>query len=75
MRSEISEKTFGQYRIEAEIGAGGMGIVYRAYDTKLQRTVAIKFLSAEFDVCEAGRSVDEGGEIEEREQVEAGQSR
>ena len=35
----------GQYRIESTIGAGGMGVVFRAYDTKLQRPVAIKFLS------------------------------
>jgi serine/threonine protein kinase len=34
-----------QYRIEAEIGAGGMGTVFRAVDTKLHRPVAIKFLS------------------------------
>ena len=35
----------GQYRIESTIGAGGMGVVFRAYDTRLQRPVAIKFLS------------------------------
>lgn len=35
----------GQYRIEATIGAGGMGTVFRAVDTRLQRRVAIKFLS------------------------------
>src|ERR1700733_4231283 len=35
----------GQYRIEGAIGAGGMGVVFRAHDTKLQRPVAIKFLS------------------------------
>jgi eukaryotic-like serine/threonine-protein kinase len=35
----------GQYKIETEIGAGGMGTVFRAVDTKLQRLVAIKFLS------------------------------
>ncbi len=35
----------GPYRIERLIGAGGMGEVYRALDTKLNRPVAIKFLS------------------------------
>ncbi len=35
----------GQYKIETEIGAGGMGTVFRAVDTKLHRLVAIKFLS------------------------------
>ena len=38
----------GVYEVEAQLGAGGMGEVYRARDTKLNRPVAIKFVASDF---------------------------
>ena len=40
----LNELIDGRYKVEREIGRGGMGVVLRAYDTRLNRVVALKML-------------------------------
>ena len=53
--------TLGPYQIDAPLGAGGMGEVYKATDTRLDRTVAIKVLpehvAADWELEERPRTI------------------
>ena len=43
----VGTQLSGRYRLDAQIGAGGMSTVYRAFDTTLERTVAVKLMHRE----------------------------
>ncbi|HKT70327.1 MAG TPA: protein kinase [Terriglobales bacterium] len=53
--ARISGRTLGHYRVLEQIAAGGMGVVYRAHDQRLERDVAVKVLPSGILTDEAAR--------------------
>ena len=56
MGAPLVGRTLGHFRVTGAIGAGGMGVVYKADDLRLRRTVALKVLPPELALDPARRA-------------------
>jgi eukaryotic-like serine/threonine-protein kinase len=63
MIAGLEGQRLGAYQMESRIGAGGMGEVYRAVDTRLNRPVAIKFLSSDLADSSARRRFQQEAKV------------
>ncbi len=54
--ADLVGKTILHYRIIEQVGQGGMGVVYKAEGTRLERTVAIKFLPRQIAASDEERA-------------------
>src|SRR4051812_49908982 len=70
MSSQVGTLLSGRYRLDARIGSGGMSTVYRAFDTVLERQVAIKLMHREIaaDPDQLQRVLPEGRAVAQRNQ-------